>query len=752
MPRNNVFAVAAGLMCVMVGLPALAQIDGDEEPTVDREALPDILITAQRRQTGLQDTPVTVTALSERQLQQRVVVQTLGLGRQVPNLVASNNITLGGSNAYYLRGIGSQESLASFDPPVITYVDEVVDPRQIANNVMLLDIERLEVLRGPQGTLFGRNTTGGAISIITRKPGPEFEAKGELSYGRFDEVTARAGLNVPLADGVYGRVAAFFSDYDGWQRSVRTDELYNGNKSYGVRGALRIEPSDTVTWDIAGDWQFQRRQTLQSIVDPVAAETNVSGGDDGPWALGSGDLNDVYLSNCTDGETPFEWIRNGCTASEVEGFNIYSNLAVDFAEAATLNLISGYRDHDHRFVSPLNASLRGGFELPLSTQGRSKMMQQELKLSGVLLDSRLTYVTGLFYLTEDNFTDFETALSTPELGVFLVIDRNMMENDSRSFAWYGQGEYALTENLTFTAGLRWTREKKTIPFYEHTNDAGVNFDIDDIVALGTPDRVVTRQWTPRFIVQYDFDVDVMVYASATRGFKSGGWNGRAGQARLMTFFEKETAWSYELGSRAEWFDRRLRTNVTLFHVTYNDLQLPSLAFVPMPGEIPQFITSNAGKLRVRGAEIELSAVLSPGLTVYANLGLQDGNYKSIGESAAAAGILIDNRPQRTPDVTALIGGEYRSFVNTLAGEVYANADVQITSSYFIDAQNTPSALNPGHTTVNASIGYERDGGAWALQLSCKNCFDKRYFTDQLLGARFLNDPMRWLVTLRFRYN
>ncbi|MCG8504120.1 MAG: TonB-dependent receptor plug domain-containing protein, partial [Sphingomonadales bacterium] len=181
MPRNNVFAVAAGVMCVMVGLPALAQIDGDEEPTVDREALPDILITAQRRQTGLQDTPVTVTALSERQLQQRVVVQTLGLGRQVPNLVASNNITLGGSNAYYLRGIGSQESLASFDPPVITYVDEVVDPRQIANNVMLLDIERLEVLRGPQGTLFGRNTTGGAISIITRKPGPEFEAKGELS-------------------------------------------------------------------------------------------------------------------------------------------------------------------------------------------------------------------------------------------------------------------------------------------------------------------------------------------------------------------------------------------------------------------------------------------------------------------------------------------------------------------------------------------------------------------------------------------
>ena len=749
----NKLAISAVVLASAAFSPdAWAQEAASDDEAAPLTILDEVIVTAQRRETDRQDTPVAVTALSELQMERRGISRALDLSRQVPNLVASNNITLSGSNSYYLRGIGSLESLATFDPPVITYVDEVVDPRQIANNVNLLDIERVEVLRGPQGTLFGRNTTGGAISIVTRKPSPEFEVKGSASYGRFDEVTVKGSANVPLGDRVFSRVSAFYTDDDGWQRSAITDELYNGKQAYGARAALRLELTDTIRWDLSGDWQYQRGQTLSSIVDPVAAQTNRSSGRDGPWVLGSGNRNDVFLSNCTDGDTPFEWVRNGCTASEVQGHNIYSNLQIDTFEQVTINLISGYRNNEHRFVSPLRASLREGAELPLSTEGTSEMVQQELKLNGEAFGNRLTYVTGLFYLKEDNFTDFETSFATPEDGVFLVLERNRVENDSRSFAWYGQADLAVTERLTLTAGLRWTREKKTIPFYGFTSDVFPAFDIDDIVALGTPDRVVTRQWTPRFVAQYAFSDDVMAYASATRGFKSGGWSARAREARFMIFFDKETVWSYEVGTRAEWFDRRLRTNATLFHVTYDDLQLPTLAFIPGPGDTPTFTTTNVGKMRVRGVEMEASAVIAQGLSLYATVGLQDADYKTISQPAVDTGILLDNDPQRVPDVTLTIGGQYQTFVDALNGDLYANVDAQVLSAYFVDSQNTPNARNPGHTTINAAIGYDTSDGLWGVQLSCRNCFGKRYFTDQLLDARFINDPMRWLLTVHFRYS
>ena len=216
----NKLAISAVVLASAAFSPdAWAQEAASDDQAAQLTILDEVIVTAQRRETDRQDTPVAVTALSELQMERRGISRALDLSRQVPNLVASNNITLSGSNSYYLRGIGSLESLATFDPPVITYVDEVVDPRQIANNVNLLDIERVEVLRGPQGTLFGRNTTGGAISIVTRKPSPEFEVKGSASYGRFDEVTVKGSANVPLGDRVFSRVSAFYTDDDGWQRS-----------------------------------------------------------------------------------------------------------------------------------------------------------------------------------------------------------------------------------------------------------------------------------------------------------------------------------------------------------------------------------------------------------------------------------------------------------------------------------------------------------------------------------------------------
>ena len=711
--------------------------------------LEEIIVTAERREQNLQTTPLAVTALSELQMERRNITETMDLGRQVPLLIAYNNVTLGASVAYWLRGIGSTESLATFDPPVLTYVDEVANPRQNANNLELVEVERMEVLRGPQGTLFGRNTTGGAVNIVTKKPSDEFEAKGEIGYGRFNEIRLKGSLNIPVTDKFLTKWSAFYVEDDGWQTSTVTGEKFNFAEHLGLRGAVRILPADNVTWDFSANWSTQDHQNIQSSVDPVASNTNHSAGKDGPWLLGSGRFNAVFLNNCKTGDGPLEWLSNNCTVNETEGYDLYSNLVIDM-DNFSIGVITGYRNLNHNFVSPLFARTP---ELPLVNEGNHNMFSQELKFTGNALDGRLDWVTGFFYMKEDNLTRFQTSLVFAQFGAPLVLDDNNMENDTESLAWYVQGDYEIVDNLTLTAGVRWTDEKKSIPFYFHTNAAGVEFDINDIVAAGTPDQATAIQWTPRIAASYQVNDDMMIFASATRGFKSGGWNGRAGQARLMTRFEEETVWSYEVGTRAEWLDNRLRTNVTLFDVTYSGLQIPALAFQPAPGEPPRFVTNNAAEMNVRGAEIELSAQLAEGLNVYANIGLQDAKYNDISPAAVASGFVPGvTEPQRAPDNTIQVGFDYTQYVDNLSGHISLAADVQRTDDYWMSPQNPPDSFNPGFETVNATLSWDHEDGDWGVQISCKNCLDERWITNDFLDSRFIGDPMRWSIRFKYAFN
>ena len=720
-------------------------------PQAQNITLEEIVVTAERREQNLQSTPIAVTALSSIQMERLQVTESLDLVRHVPNLVGFNNVTLGASNSYYMRGIGSAESIATFDPPIGTYIDDIYVARQNANNIDLVEVERIEVLRGPQGTLFGRNTTGGAISIITKKPSEDFYAKGAVGYGSFNEMRGKVAINIPISDKVFTTFSSYYIKDDGWQRSIVTDEKYNSKEAFGVRGAVRVMPSDNVTWDLSGDWSTQDHQNLQSIVDRAAAPTNIKGGSSGPWELGTPRLNGVYLSNCKTGDEPRDWIRNGCTANNVTGYNFTSNIAVEM-DSFGVEIITGYRNLNHDFVSPLFGSLRDGIELPLINDGDHNQFSQEFKFSGDALDGSLQWTTGVFYMKEDNLTQYETSLSSPAGGVFLVLDDNIMENDTESLAWYAQTDWEVVDRLTITTGVRWTDEKKKVPFFFHTNSFGVEFGMEEITAAGNPDAVTAIQWTPRLAASYQVNDDMMLFASATRGFKSGGWNARTSTPRLFTRFDEETVWSYEIGTRAEWFDNRLRTNITLFDVTYSDIQLPSLAFAPGPGEAPTFLNNNAGVANVRGAEIELMGQLSEELSVFANIGLADGKYKSLTPGAIVAGFTSDTVPERSPDYTLQMGLNYDTYVDSLNGDVNLNADILVLDEYPSNPQNNPENDNPGYATVNASVGYDSEDGVWGVRLGCKNCLDEQYWTTHFIGARFLGDPMRWSLSVKFNYN
>jgi iron complex outermembrane receptor protein len=214
----------------------------------DQGGIADIVVTAQRREERIQNVPISISAFSAEQLAAQGVSNTLQLAQYVPNLFAMNNTGLGSANSYYLRGLGNTETIATFDPPVGTYVDDIYISRQNANNLSLFDVERVEVLRGPQGTLFGRNTTGGAINIILRKPGRDFKGFAEVGYGRYDNKLARASFDLPVAESLSVKVSGYWKDDKGYLKNVTTGQRLNDDDGWGVRLGARAELSPSASW------------------------------------------------------------------------------------------------------------------------------------------------------------------------------------------------------------------------------------------------------------------------------------------------------------------------------------------------------------------------------------------------------------------------------------------------------------------------------------------------------------------------
>jgi len=261
-------AIMAGA-CAMVMTPTVAQAQLDE-----------IVTTAQRREQNVQDVPLAVTAFSPEEMLEKQIDEPIDLIQYVPNLYGGNNTGLGTANVYYIRGAGNTESIATFDPPVGTYVDEVYIGRQNGNNVGFFDVEAIEVLRGPQGTLFGRNTTGGAIVTRMRKPSEESGGYLELGYGSYNRFVARASIDAPLSDTVLTKLSGYYVDDEGYVDNLATGEKLNGQEAIGIRGDVRFLLSDGMQWDIAADYTEDSGTSILNYSRGGSALTGVDGSND----------------------------------------------------------------------------------------------------------------------------------------------------------------------------------------------------------------------------------------------------------------------------------------------------------------------------------------------------------------------------------------------------------------------------------------------------------------------------------------
>ncbi|MDX2224640.1 MAG: TonB-dependent receptor [Rhodospirillaceae bacterium] len=724
----------------MTALMAAGGPAGAQQNTAQELALEEIVVTAERREANLQTVPISVTAFTAAEIERRQITDTFDLVQFVPNLsVFHNASSLGTANAYYIRGIGNPESVATTDVPVGTYIDDIYVPRQQSANLNLFEVERVEVLRGPQGTLFGRNTTGGAVNIVSRKPEDDFYAKVEGVYGRFNRMEGRATVNAPLSSTVFAMVSAFALDDDGFMTSVvnPANDDYGEEEGWGVRGAFRLMPNDTVDWNISAT----RLYTANFLAGTAAPATLRNPVPIAQTYAGAWRRTTERLASCSTGETPRQWLANGCAWNEVRETAATSNIKLDF-DGVTINVITGYRNMDHRYsLDFLNNRPEFVSGFLITNDGSHNLFSQEVKLSGALMDGRLNYVGGAFYMKEDNLTDFQDYLAFNRGAPGITADR-LLENDTKSFAFYTQWDYDITDKLRLTAGVRWTQEDKTLEldFFRPTVFTEANI-------AGSNDFTSAR-WTPKVSVQYQFTEDVMAYASATNGFKSGGWNGRATNTNAFRDFREETVWSYEAGMRSDLLDDRLRLNVTAFWAEFEDLQINSA----IPGQTPPvFIAQNSGDSRTKGLELEVSAVLAEGWTAFSSLGLQDAKFTRLSREALTAGFTLDSTVASSPDVSWAIGTTYERPVDELGGTLSFSASGDYTEEKLRSLVPTSSALIPETFIVNGGVTYERDDERWALTLECTNCLDKKYYITASSGGTQA-DPLRWGLRVRYRFD
>jgi iron complex outermembrane receptor protein len=752
------------MMLLAGGTAAAAEqgAPGEAAGSDDSLHVQEVVVTAQRREQNLQEVPLAVTAFTSDDVDRLQINDTVDLIYTVPNLIGNNNVGLGSSNTYYIRGVGNTESIATQDVPVGTYVDDVYISRQNANNFGLFDVERIEVLRGPQGTLFGRNTTGGAINVIMKKPSKAFGGYLEGGTGSFGAESYRGSLDLPVNDSVLTKLSFFRRKDDGYARQVSTGDELNGLDSWGVRAAVQLLPTDNLTVDLTGYLLDEDNANLLNQVDPVTGDRIVTLG------IVKDRLAPLYTGDKRFNE-PGNQARTGSGSATV---------AWDI-DAITLSSISGYRRTDQRYFIDSNFAppnpIPTGIS-PILNDGRHEQYSQEFRGTGKTLADRIDYVVGVYYLHEDNDTDLGTGTGTATS--FTVTGDRTIQNTLSTYAAYAQADYRFADAFTATLGLRYTEEEKELSVATNPGGRGPVFSDALIAAAGIPLEQDETFVTPRAALAYQFTPDILFYVSATRGAKSGGWNGRAIANNLFLPFSPEKVWSEEIGMRSSFFDNKLRLNVTSFYAYTDDVQI-SAAYTNNGARI--FTTTNPADLKNYGGEVEAEWLPISKLLLTASVGLQHARYTDVSDDVQAqigacqTALAARNQtnitancnrgfvdfagriatPVRAPDVSVLGSATYE--IVTPLVTVRPSANFSFNDGYAIGNAGSPDSTDRAFTRrqflYNASLLATPSAlPNLSLGVGCENCSDQAYDVSFLSTTGiYLNPPRTWSARLRYAF-
>ena len=826
-----------------------------------QEQLEEVVVTAQKREQNIQSVPIAISAFTADTLQSKSVNDINALSNLTPNVNLDASSPFSGDSSVLsasIRGIGQDDFAFNMDPGVGVYLDGVFLARTIGANQNLLDVERIEILKGPQGTLFGRNTIGGAINIVTHTPGTERRFKVQATTGRFDRRDIAFTADLPITENLLSSLTVSSMSRDGYQKVIPfpspvpfaldpetaypkagfdTSGTKGGQDQQVIRGKLLWNVSDNFRLTFAGDWQHQDQPSTPTTVLRVMSEpgnifaflynycisntpdvlnstdpavnpavaifgpsvTNTLTGACGPRASGTGlspggaplggagyiggpggnlllsDRPRIYwnFANTQTGDIDTTY-SNGVSFAKNDAFGLAVTADWQINDQLAFKSITGYRQIDWDVGIDLDGIPEQIHEVTDSQH--QYQVSQEFQLTGTTFGNKLDYVLGLYYFKEAGYVhDF-----VPFESILYVFDF-ANDIDTQSYAGFVHTEYHLTDRFTLTLGARYSRDEKEFiggqadlngftykisgcldpeaPAINFIPDPNLPPTLTCQQLLGFPvpgqplryfpdgtNKQDFGVFTPRIGGQFQVNDDVMVYASWSKGYKSGGWTTRLSQpiaAGEEAEFGPEFAKTTELGVKAELFNRRAIANLAVFYTEYDDIQLNV-----QQGPSPVF--QNAGDATIKGAELEVQALVGGGFSFTFAGGYIDAEYDFINPDTL---IPEGAKLPKTPEYKLTFGPNY-DFSLPNGASMRLAVDYTRTAELYNDSLNTPELFRPATDSLGAHIHYMSPNDTYEIILGGTNLTDDRWITTGSINPAAgvvvgtYNRPREWYLTVR----
>ena len=724
----------------------------------------EIIVTSRKISENLQEVPIAVSVHTGDALARQGLTNIAEIGDLIPNMEFDSISPINGSSAtpnINIRGIGTTDFLLTIDPSVGVYLDGVYVARSVGGLFDLLDVERIEVLRGPQGTLFGRNTIGGAVQIISKKPNEEFRFMAEATTGTDNRRDFRASISGALSEKLfaslslsskqrdgYGRRLNYFDKFPELEAPIAGITIFDESKGYAgisaqppanqqpgnenkrsARLNVVFEPTEVFSLSLSADYSWSDETSppfvlLDVFSDDLSAPTPgvanpITGNEFKPnivalhqmFGFAAGTV--PYDKRFIIGDN-YSTYGNGPGNSKSEIWGISATADWEISPQVSLKSITAYREIDALFGKDPDHS---PFTLDAHTNDYTQnQFSQEFQLTGFALDDKLKWLLGAYYFKEQG----RDRVIVPLLHGLVLLDE---ANDIRNNAWaaFGQGTYDLTEQTSLTMGLRYTAENKKY--------AATHVDRGPANALGSPTTLADgskvllvgnaekqfKNASPYVSISHRWSDDVMTYGSFSQGFKSGGFTGRTTAYipdQKPIPFNEEKATTFELGFKSMLFDNRVRLNGAFFTTNYTDLQV-----TVQEGVAP--VTANAGKARINGAEFEMVAVVSESLNINAAVGLLDAKYI---EKPSQIGNNLVNAPKATFN----LGFDYTAELGNDGYALVLRGDYTHKSTVYNNSENTALLTQPAVGLVNASLTLEAPDERWTITLGGRNLTNETY--------------------------
>ncbi|PKB13405.1 iron complex outermembrane receptor protein [Novosphingobium kunmingense] len=736
LPHASVTTLAiATALFASTAVSAAAQDAARADPAADdSDQVADIIVTAQRREQRLQDVPVSVTAFDSGALESQAVQNLTDLNAKTPNVVLAPVGAYPYASAFFIRGLGFADVESTFEPAVGVEMNGIYLARNSGALQDFFDIESVEILRGPQGTLYGRNTIGGVVSVRTKRPGKDAGGQIMATVGDHGRRELRAALETPVGDTFGVRVSGLYKNYDGYNYNATTQKRVGDNEVFSGRVTFVAEPSPDFEAALVIDYDRERGSGAAfrnaSLPGNVYYHFSPDTGTPTPVVpAGNSDPTDPYTIYSN---TPLfakldtwglafnaDWHLGGATVTAVTGYReFYDKVQSDY-DASALNFFSAYREQDHNQFSQ---------EVRIASDGANM----------------IDYVAGVYFLNQSY------AITNTQTGIIYggAVVPQIASQANNAYAAFGQIDVHPVEALTLTAGGRYSYENKTFTnrplFFPVARTYKANWD----------------NFSPKLGVSYKVSPDVMVYSSWSKGFRSGGFNGRAASYTSAGPYASETVSSLEAGFKSDLLDRRVRFNMAAFRATYSDMQVGSQGLTS--GGVYESIVTNAGKARIDGVEAETQIVLGAGFRINANAAWLNARFLENMTDLTSDG--VDN-PTDNSDFPIAYAPKWSGAVGLMWDHEtgFGKVNGSVNAVYQDDQYTSGGAANrtsnvqmrPANVLVDAALGIDLAAGihigGWVKNLLDKTVINNTFGLGPLGFLRIYAPPRTFGVDVGFKF-